>query len=198
MFEENNQLLVTISLSSVKLLQSNTSTLLQPTPVSSHSVSLTPCSPELVSSPFFPTNSISSNTPQTLTIPSSSELFFDMSPHLILSDSDAEDIILVIDQAPIRSVHSIYTGTNSNEVNTSVAANESKINSSNIRENVAARKFPSPPDAHKRKPIRRHIRYKDQRKFPATKEFFNFLCFSKEKRHEYPKAKKFIFSNVPF
>lgn len=169
MLAQDSRLLITIPLSVVKITSEHDSR----HSISSHSVNLSTSSQQLIPSQTKPTSS----TPA------------DSSPHLAFSASEAEDILLVIDQSPVQSVNSIYSNSTDNSLNESIKS------TSDV---VAARKFPSPPDAHKHKPIRRHIRYKDQRTFPATNQFFNFLCFSRERRVEYPKAKKFMFSNVPY
>ena len=172
MLGQDSQLLVTIPLSVVKITSEHDSL----PSISSHSVNLKKSSQQSIPFQTKPASSIPAH-------PSPS----DPSPHLAFSDSEAEDILLVIDQTPVRSVNSIYSNS------THTSSHHSIQPTSDI---VAARKFPSPSDARTRKPIRRHIRYKDQKRFPATNQFFNFLCFSRERRVEYPKAKKFMFSNV--
>ena len=174
MLEQDSQLLITIPLSVVKITSEQDSL----TSISSHPVNLRQSSQQSFPSQTKPTSSI-----PTHTSPSHS------GPHLAFSDSEAEDILLVIDQSPVQSVNSIYSSSTHTSLHQSIQHNSDII---------AARKFPSPPDAHTRKPIRRHIRYKDQRRFPAANQFFNFLCFSRERRVEYPKARKFLFSNVPY
>ena len=193
MLEENIELMITIPLSRVKIIKCCGLSNCSPTPTSSHS----PNSHSLPY-PHSPFNKLHTN--------SQSQTLNNLSPSLTLCGSDAEDIILVIDQAPKQSVHSIYSNSTELGINclvetprksddTCYSNNYSYIHSS--RENVVARKFASPPGENYKRTIKRHIRYKDQRKFPATKQFLEFLCFSRETRHQYPKAKKFLFSNVP-
>ena len=204
MLGDSTKLLITIPLSCVKIIKSSDTSNCAPTPASSHSTNTHRHSKVTHSLPFPLAKGKSSSNTLHSSFNSQSETLKNLSPSLTLCGSDAEDILLVIDQAPKQSVHSIYTELNVDGlVETTKNINEpcSSNNCSFIHstcENVAARKFASPPGANYKKTIKRHIRYKDQRKFPATKQFFEFLCFSREKRHEYPKAKKFLFSNVPF
>ena len=173
-------------------------------PLSRVKIKSTNCPPTLVSPLPHPNSS-----PNKLhsSFNSQTETLNNLSPCPTLCGSDAEDILLVIEQAPKQSVQSIYSNnadinvdslleTHKNPHDTCYSNNCSYFHSS--RENVAARKFASAPGANYKQKIKRHIRYKDQRKFPATKHFLEFLCFSRETRHTYPKAKKFLFSNVPF
>ena len=201
MLDTSDTFRVTIPLSQVTLKPNDA--LFPPSKSASETISFKKCSKSLFASPQSPANSILY----------SSDIRNCLSPSLTFSDSDAEDILLVIDQAPVQFVQCIFTNptelqaidkltspvpSTTNEFDSNSDMYLSNANSDIRQKNnhKAARKFASPPGATRKTLIKRHIRYKDQRKFPCTKDFFEFLCFSKEKRINLPKAKKFIVSNV--